>query len=132
MNADQRRLKTLNLSLALSVFICVYLRPDLIFSAPIQRVAQAACPHSHSISGVPAWPSQKVLQYFAVVTQLQLGWAHFLVSAMDDFSCAVGLRSGQTLSAFSAGREFLPNVHTTMRETHAPSLCFARDIARGV
>jgi hypothetical protein len=35
------------------------------------------------MSGVSACPSQKVLQYFLSVTaQLQLGWAHFLVSAM--------------------------------------------------
>jgi hypothetical protein len=35
------------------------------------------------MSGVPAWPSQKVLQYFLSVTaQLQLGCAHFFVSAM--------------------------------------------------
>jgi hypothetical protein len=53
------------------------------------------------MSGVPACPSQKVLQYFLSVTaQLQLGWAHFLVSAMIDSPGLFDPRCRQILSDF--------------------------------
>jgi hypothetical protein len=57
------------------------------------------------MSGVPACPSQNVLQYFLSVTaQLQLGWAHFFVSAMLDSPHEFDCLPGKPFQAFATER----------------------------
>jgi hypothetical protein len=56
------------------------------------------------MSGVPACPSQKVLQYFLSVTvQLQLGCAHFFVSAMPGSPWLFDCQGSKPFHVFDGG-----------------------------